>query len=100
MNKPVTQARPSQKVFPLSPNSPVAVKRRRAPKVQIFMAIRNADDAMAHPCLAEAIRRRIIKIDQNRVTYTVNHEKKYDWSAPEEWVRAVTVAWLIIDREY
>jgi type I restriction enzyme M protein len=64
------------------------------------MAIRSADDALAHPCLAEAVRRKIIKIDQDRVTYTLNHEKTYDWTDPEEWVRAVTVAWLIIDREY
>lgn len=64
------------------------------------MPIRSADDALAHPCVAEAMRRRIIKIDQNRVTYTLNHEKTYNWTDPEEWVRAVTVAWLIIDREY
>jgi type I restriction enzyme M protein len=64
------------------------------------MAIRSADDALAHPSLAEAIRRKIIKIDQNQVTYTLNQEKTYAWTDPEEWVRAVTVAWLIIDREY
>jgi hypothetical protein len=62
------------------------------------MAIRSAEDALSHPSLAEAVRRKIIKIDENRITYTLNHERTYNWTDPEEWVRAVTVAWLIIDR--
>jgi type I restriction enzyme M protein len=64
------------------------------------MPIRSTEEALGHPCVVEAIRRRIIKIDENRVTYTLNHESTYGWTDPEEWVRAVTVAWLIIDREY
>lgn len=64
------------------------------------IAIRSADDALAHPSLIEAIRRRIIKIDGNRITYTLNHEREYDWNDPEEWVRAVTVAWLIVEKDY
>ena len=41
----------------------------------------------ANPFLAEAIRRKIIKIEGNRVTYTLNREHSYDWADPEEWVQ-------------
>jgi type I restriction enzyme M protein len=64
------------------------------------IAIRSAEDALAHPALIEAIRRRIIKIDGSRITYTLNQEREYDWSDPEEWVRAVTVAWLVVEKDY
>jgi type I restriction enzyme M protein len=64
------------------------------------MAIKCQEDATTNPFLAEAIRRKIVKIDGNRVTYTLNREHSYDWADPEEWVRAVTVAWLVIDRSY
>lgn len=64
------------------------------------MPIRSAEDAVAGPHLAEAIRRRIIKLEGAKITYTLNHEKTYNWSDPEEWVRAVTVSWFIIEKEY
>ncbi|HUY32149.1 MAG TPA: N-6 DNA methylase [Pirellulales bacterium] len=64
------------------------------------MPISNPDDTLANPYVAEAIKRRIIKVEENRVTYTLNRDYSYDWTDPEEWVRAATVAWLIIDRNY
>jgi len=64
------------------------------------MSIRSAEDALAHPSMVEAMRRRIIKVVGSRITYTLNHEKTYNWADPEEWVRAVSVSWLIIDKEY
>ena len=62
--------------------------------------IRSADDALANPALVEVIRRKTIKIDGPRITYSVNREFEDDWTDPEEWVRAVTVAWLIIEKWY
>lgn len=62
--------------------------------------MRSEYGALADPNLAEAIQRRIVKIEDDKVTYTLNHERTYDWTDPEERVRAVTIAWLIIEKEY
>lgn len=58
------------------------------------------DDALAQPAVLEAIRRRIIEIDDRRVRYLLAREHEYDWTDPEEWVRAATVAWLIVEKGY
>ena len=75
----------SKSPFPLSPSKPVVPAKKAGP----VMPIRSADDAMAHPCVIEAIRRRVIKIEDGRVTYTLNHEKSYNCNDPEEWVRVL-----------
>ena len=59
-----------------------------------------ADDALAYEPVAEAIRRNIIAIGENRVKYTLFREQTYKWDDPEEWVRATTIAWLIIVKGY
>ena len=50
--------------------------------------------------VAEAIRRGVITIDDLRVTYRLQQQRSYSWNDPEEWVRAHTLAWLIIERDY
>jgi len=66
------------------------------------MAIRSADDAKADQFVAEALRRGILRFeeDEAKIVYSLKTEHKYNWTDPEEWVRAATVAWLIIDRDY
>ena len=68
----------------------------------IDQPIRTADDALSHPSVIEAIRRRVIEIDGARIRYSLAREKDYEWGSgtPEEWVRAVTVAWLIVEKGY
>lgn len=97
MSKRTDSGKPSKKAFPLAAPKVVPQKPNAATPI---MPVRSAEDALDHLCVVEAIRRRIIKVEGNRITYTLNHEKSYAWSDPEEWVRAVCVAWLIIDREY
>ncbi len=65
-------------------------------------AIRSAEDALADPFVAEAMRRGIMRLDGDgeKVIYSLRTEQRYRWSDPEEWVRAATVAWLILDRDY
>jgi type I restriction enzyme M protein len=66
------------------------------------MTIRSAEDALADSHVAEAIRRSILKIDTKteRIVYYVKVQQEYSWRDPEEWVRAATVAWLVVDRGY
>lgn len=59
-----------------------------------------AEDVLAIDFVAEARNRGIIAIKGNRITYTLAHEKSYSWMDPEEWVRAATISWLIIERGY
>src|SRR5687768_10999144 len=59
------------------------------------MKITSKEDALADRSVTEAIRRKILRIAEDRITYALNHEKSYNWNDHEEWVRACTVAWLI-----
>ncbi len=59
-----------------------------------------AEDALSEPSVSEAIKRGIIDIKDNRITYNLGIKNTYNWSDPEEWVRARTVAFLIVDRDY
>ena len=62
--------------------------------------IRSPGDALAQPAVKDAIRRDIIAINQRRVRYALSKEQTYNWDDPEEWVRATTVAWLIVEKGY
>src|SRR5947199_7908319 len=64
------------------------------------MPIESANEALVNPYVAEAIRRRIIRVENARVTYDLNQQRSYNWADPEEWVRAFTVAWLIVEKDY
>ena len=62
--------------------------------------IQSPDDALAQPAVKDAIRRDIIAVNQRRVRYALSKEQTYNWDDPEEWVRATTVAWLIVEKGY
>jgi type I restriction enzyme M protein len=62
--------------------------------------IRSPEDAIAQAQVVEAIRRGIITITERRIKYALSREQTYNWDDPEEWVRAVTVAWLVIEKGY
>lgn len=64
------------------------------------MSFDRADDVLSYDCVIESIRRGLISIDGNRVTYRLNQQRSYAWTDPEEWVRAYTISWLIIERDY
>ncbi|MBC8228782.1 N-6 DNA methylase [bacterium] len=48
----------------------------------------------------KAIERGIISFSQGRITYHLKQNKSYRWNDPEEWVRARTIAFLIIEKGY
>jgi type I restriction enzyme M protein len=75
-------------------------RERRPPAVATSIPIRNVDDALADPSVIEAIQRGIFRIDGARITYSLKTEQVYDWRDPEEWVRAATLAWLVVERDY
>ncbi len=60
----------------------------------------SADDAMNDPHVAEAVARGLIEINNDRVTYNLKQKKSYEWTDPEEWVRARTIAWLVVEKAY
>ncbi len=64
------------------------------------MPFHSAQDALANELVNEAILRGVITVTESRVTYRLNQQKTYDWTDPEEWVRAHTIAWLIIAKDY
>ncbi|MEN6440117.1 MAG: N-6 DNA methylase [Syntrophobacter sp.] len=55
---------------------------------------------LAHPDVIEAIARGFIEVRGNRIKYNLNQKREYDWTDPEEWVRARTIAYLIISKNY
>lgn len=62
----------------------------------------SADQALADPNVIEAMSRGIIQIDAeaNQVEYNLNQRKRYNWADPEEWVRARTIAFLVVSKGY
>ena len=64
------------------------------------MPFDTAQNVLANETVDEAIRRNIISITDQRVTYRLNQQRTYDWTDPEEWIRAHTIAWLVIERDY
>ena len=62
--------------------------------------IESVEDALAQPEVLEAITRGIMSFTDTRVTYHLHNERSYAWDDPEEWVRACSVAWLVVERGY
>ena len=57
-------------------------------------------DAEQDELIQSAIRRGIFSVDGTRIAYRLNRAQNYNWNDPEEWVRAWTVAFLVINRAY
>ncbi len=67
------------------------------------MARQNANNASVAELSAEieaAIDRGVIEIKNDRVKYNLKNSREYDWTDPEEPVRAQSIAWLITRRDY
>ena len=58
------------------------------------------DDALAQPQVFEAIRRGILTITDRQIKYSLARDGPTTGPRPEEWVRAFTLAWLIVDKGY
>ena len=52
------------------------------------------------PNVSELIARGLISIEGGRITYNLNQSRSYQWTDPEEWVRARTIAFLIVEKGY
>ena len=52
------------------------------------------------PLILNAIQRNLIEIHGDRITYNIHQKKSYNWSDPEEWVRARTIAFLVLEKAY
>ena len=62
--------------------------------------IDSAEEALAQPEVVEAVHRGIMSFTDTRVTYQLHNQRSDDWTDPEEWVRACSIAWLIVERGY
>lgn len=62
--------------------------------------MRNRIDFENDPLILNAIQRNIIEIRGERITYNLHYKKTYNWSDPEEWVRARTIAFLVLEKSY
>lgn len=52
------------------------------------------------PLILNAISRNLIEINGDRVIYNIHQRKTYSWTDPEEWVRARTIAFLVLEKSY
>lgn len=62
--------------------------------------MRNRNDFENDPLIISAIQRGLIEIHSDRVIYNIHQKKSYNWSDPEEWVRARTIAFLVLEKAY
>lgn len=50
--------------------------------------------------VVEAVKRGFVEIKSGRVLYNLNRKTSYDWSDPEEWVRCLTISYLVVEKGY
>lgn len=62
--------------------------------------MRKRTDFENDPLILEAIQRNIIEIHGERIIYNIHQKKSYNWADPEEWVRARTIAFLVLEKSY
>lgn len=58
------------------------------------------DPGELSPDILAAIDRGVIEIRETRIKYNLKQSREYDWTDPEERVRAQTIAWLIVRKNY
>lgn len=68
------------------------------PRLTIFFS--SQAEAEAAPLIQEALRRGFIEIKGSRITYILANKRSENWSDPEEWVRAHSVAFLVLEKDY
>ncbi len=69
----------------------MASKQRRTDTAQGFFE---------RECVQEAVWRGIISTSDGRITYRLRQTRSYDLSDPEELIRAFSIAWLVVQRDY
>lgn len=57
-------------------------------------------EAESNELIMKAIARGIIDIKGDRVSYNIKQKKSYSWSDPEEWVRAYSISFLVLEKGY
>lgn len=57
-------------------------------------------DAEDDPLIVSATQRGILDIKGDRITYNFPTKKSYNWDDGEEWVRARTLAFLVLEKGY
>lgn len=62
--------------------------------------MRTRQDYENDPLIIDAIDRGLIEIKGERITYNINQKKEYSWADPEEWVRAYSIAFLVLQKSY
>lgn len=62
--------------------------------------MRTQQDFENDPLILNAIQRNLMEIHGDRVSYNIHQKKSYNWSDPEEWVRARTIAFLVLEKAY
>lgn len=60
----------------------------------------SAEEALQDENVQEAMARGVIELSNGNVVYNLKQKKSYNWSDPEEWVRARTIAFLIVEKSY
>ncbi|MFL6244580.1 MAG: N-6 DNA methylase [Thermoanaerobaculia bacterium] len=59
-----------------------------------------AQQVVADQHVRRAMDRGVIELANDRITYHVRDKKTYSWTDPEEWVRAWSVAFLVMAKGY
>lgn len=62
--------------------------------------MRNRTDFENDPLIMSAIQRGLVEIHGDRVSYNIHQKKSYNWTDPEEWVRARSIAFLVLEKAY
>ena len=62
--------------------------------------MRTKEDFTNDPLIKEAIKRGLLEINGERITYSLHQKKSYNWRDPEEWVRAYSIAFLVLKKAY
>lgn len=67
---------------------------------KVVCAIMTRKDYENDPLIIEAVRRNLFEINKDKISYNLNQKKTYNWNDPEEWVRAHTIAYLVLGKSY
>jgi type I restriction enzyme M protein len=57
-------------------------------------------EAESHELFEAGIARGIFVVDGERIRYQLAHQYSQDWGDPEEWVRALSIARLVVEKGY
>jgi type I restriction enzyme M protein len=62
--------------------------------------VRRKSEAEENDLINKAIRRGLLEIKSDKITYNIQEKRSYRWNDPEEWVRAYSIASLVIEKGY